>query len=144
MGRRSHRSSGTARSYPRTARVNQLVQEIVAEEIEHLDDDRLGLLTVTAVEVEPDLRHAKVFYTAMAADDSGPPDGALADPLEQRSEVRDALAEHRTHLQAAIGRQSRLKRTPELAFEPDTVVRQAERLEEILRDISAARQAGDT
>ena len=32
------RSSGTARHYPRTARLNQLVHEIVAEEIERLDE----------------------------------------------------------------------------------------------------------
>jgi ribosome-binding factor A len=142
MGRRSFRSPGAARRYPRTARLNHLIQEIVAEEIEQLDDARLGLLTVTAVDVEPDLHRATVFYTAMAADDSGPPDGALSEAVEERAEVREALAEHRAALQAAIARQARLKRTPELVFEPDAVVRQAERVEEILRGISA-RQADD-
>jgi hypothetical protein len=47
---RRHRSSGTARDYPRTARLNHLVHEIVAEEIERIDDERLGFLTVVGVD----------------------------------------------------------------------------------------------
>jgi ribosome-binding factor A len=122
------RSSGTARHYPRTARLNQLVREIVAEEIERLDDERLGFLTVVGVEVEPDLRRAVVWYTTL-------------DESEADVDLLAALDEHRARLQAAIGRQARIKRTPELSFRPDTVIRQAERVEQILRDIGDA--AGD-
>ena len=60
MARR--RQSGSRR-YPRTARLNELVREIVAEEIERIDDERLGFFTVTAVEVDPGLEHAKVLWT---------------------------------------------------------------------------------
>ena len=69
------RSSGTARDYPRTARLNHLIQEIVAEELERIDDERLGLLTVVGVEVERDMRRAVGWYTTL--DDPGAePDGA--------------------------------------------------------------------
>jgi ribosome-binding factor A len=133
--RRSHRTPGTARDYPRTARLNHLVQEIVADEVELLDDDRLGLLTVVAVDVEPDMRRATVWYTALAApggedDADGGARGAGDDP------VVEALAEHRRRLQAAIARQARLKRTPELVFRPDTVIEEANRVEAILRGIA--------
>jgi len=130
---RRHRSS-TARDYPRTARLNHLVQEIVAEEIERIDDERLGFLTVVGVDVDTDLRRATVFYTTLAGDEPAGDDGA--DP------VVDALAEHRPRLQSAIGRQARLKRTPELSFEPDEVIRRAERVEAILRDL-ATDESGD-
>lgn len=123
------RSPGTARHYPRTARLNQLVHEIVAEEIERLDDERLGFLTVVGVEVEADMRRAVVWYTHLDDDDGGDADGADTDDLAA------ALEEHRPRLQAAIGRQARIKRTPELTFRPDTVIRQAERVEQILRDL---------
>ena len=123
------RSSGTARDYPRTARLNQLLQEIVAEEIERIDDERLGFFTVVGVEVEPDLRRAVVWYTALGSGDDEGPTGA-PDP-----ELAAALDEHRARLQRAIGRQARIKRTPELSFRPDAVIRQAERVEQILRDI---------
>ncbi len=116
------RSSGTARDYPRTARLNQLVLEIVAEEIERLDDDRLGFLTVVGVEVEPDMRRAVVWYTTL-------------DEAEADADLVEALEQYRGRIQAAIGRQARTKRTPELSFRPDTVVRQAQRIEEILRDL---------
>jgi ribosome-binding factor A len=114
------RSRTTAREFPRTARLNHLVQEIVAEELELLDDDRLGFLTVVAVEVEPDLRHATVWYSAI---DSPGDAGA----------VTAALVEHRARLQAAVASQARLKRTPELTFEPDEVTPRAARVEDIIR-----------
>jgi ribosome-binding factor A len=112
----------TARQYPRTARLNELVHHIVADELERIDDERLDLVTVMKVEVEPDLRHATVTYDALR----GP---------EADTEVLGALAEHRVRLQAAIARQARTKRTPELSFRPDEVERQAARVEEILRDL---------
>jgi ribosome-binding factor A len=126
MSKRS-RLHGTARDYPRTARLNHLVQEIVADEIERLDDDRLGLFTVVAVDVEPDLRRATVFYTSLSA--------ATGD--SEGDELAEALAQHRGRLQAAIGRQAHLKRTPELVFRQDTVIRQAERIDEIIREITS-------
>jgi ribosome-binding factor A len=125
------RSSGTARDYPRTARLNQLLQEIVAEEIERLDDERLGFFTVVGVEVDQDLRHAVVWYTALGSDD--PDDGDDAAAAE--ADLAAALDEHRGRLQRAIGQQARIKRTPELSFRPDAVIRQAERVEQILRDL---------
>ena len=131
---RRHRSSGTARDYPRTARLNHLVHEIVAEEIERIDDERLGFLTVVGVDVDSDLRRATVFYTTLGDGGEAPGDGD--DP------VVEALGEHRPRLQSAIGRQARLKRTPELSFEPDEVIRRAERVEAILRDL-ATDEPGD-
>lgn len=136
-------SGGTARDYPRTARLNQLVQEIVAEEIERLEDDRLGFLTVVAVDVEPDLRRATVWYTSLSdlSGPSGAPDASDApspsDDASAPDELVGALEEHRPRLQGAIARQARLKRTPELTFTPDPVTQQARRVEAILRDIGA-------
>jgi len=127
MSGKRPRLHGTARDYPRTARLNHLVQEIVADEIERLDDNRLGLFTVVAVDVEPDLRRATVFYTSLSA--------ATAD--NESDELGEALAQHRGRLQAAIGRQAHLKRTPELVFRQDTVIRQAARIEEIIREIAS-------
>lgn len=124
------RSSGTARDYPRTARLNHLIQEIVAEELERIDDERLGFLTVVAVEVERDLRRAVVWYTTLDGPAGGPDDGHDAD-----GRLADALEGHRARIQSAIARQAHIRRTPELSFQPDLVIRQAQRVEEILRDI---------
>jgi ribosome-binding factor A len=119
------------REFPRTARLNHLIHEIVADEIERLDDERLGFLTVVAVEVEADLRHATVWYSSL---EDGEPGGNGED--EEPAEVAEALEEARRGIQAAIARQARLKRTPELRFKADPVLRQAQRVESILREIS--------
>jgi ribosome-binding factor A len=120
------------RRYPRTARVNRLLQEVLAEEIERLSgtDDRLLLATVTAVQVETDLRRAKVFY-----------DPGLDEAMAEG--VADALAEHRVRLQAAIGHQVRLKRTPQLSFLSDPGVTTGQRVEEILRQVRDHDDADD-
>jgi len=110
---------GNSRRYPRTARINEVLREVIAEELERLadEDPRLDLLTVTHVEAEPDLRHATVLLASL-------PDEAV-----------EALAEHRVKLQAAIGRQVRLKRTPQLAFETDPAVASGQKVEDILRGL---------
>lgn len=118
----ARRRSGGPREYPRTARVNELVREIVADELERIDDDRLTLVAVTAVEVDTDLRHATVFFDTLEGE-------------EVDEEVLAALGDHRVRLQGAIGRQARLRRTPELAFRPDPAVRSGERIEAILREV---------
>ncbi len=140
MSRQTRRRGGTSRDYPRTARLNQLVQEIVAEEIERIDDDRLGLFTVVSVDVDADLRHAVVWYSALDGSTAATAGAAPAD--DGADALVEALAQHRARLQAAIGRQARIKRTPELSFRADTVVQKAQRVEEILRDIAADEPAG--
>ena len=116
------RQHTTARDYPRTARLNQLFHEILAEELEKVDDERLELVTVMSVDCESDLRRAPVFYDTLGGEDD--------DEM-----VLEALGDHRFSLQSAIGRQARVKRTPELIFKPDAVGRDAARLEEVIREI---------
>ena len=116
------RTHSTARDYPRTARLNRLFQEILGDELERIDDERLELLTITGVDTDADLGRATVYYDTLGGEDDDP-------------EVLEALAEVRQKLQAAIARQTRVKRTPELLFRPDDVVRGAVRIDEVLRDL---------
>jgi ribosome-binding factor A len=116
------RSHSTARDYPRTARLNRLFQEILAEQLELIDDDRLQMVTIMQVDCEADLRHATVYYDTLAGEDDD-------------EQVLEALGEVRHRLQGAIGRQARVKRTPELIFKPDDVARGAARIEEVFRSL---------
>jgi ribosome-binding factor A len=121
MTKRTRRHT-TARDFPRTARLNRLFQEILAEELELIDDDRLHMVTVMSVDVEGDLRRATVYYDSLGG-------------AEDDDAVLAALEEVRHRLQGAIGRQARVKRTPELVFKPDDVARGAARLEEVIRSL---------
>jgi ribosome-binding factor A len=121
VSKRAASSRTSARDYPRTARINELLREIIAEAIEDIDDDRLHMVAVTGIEAEPDLRHATVFIDTLSDDDD--------------AVVTEALDEHRARIQRAIGRQSHIKRTPVLRFEIDPAVRGGERIDTVLRSL---------
>ena len=120
MSQRRSAHGGSHRSYPRTARINEALREVIAEELEIIGDERLDLVTVTGITTDPDLRHATVWYSTLAGR------GDLV-------AVREGFAEHRVQLQGAVGRQVRLKRTPLLQFTPDPAIEQGQRIEAILR-----------
>ncbi|MGB5759634.1 MAG: 30S ribosome-binding factor RbfA [Acidimicrobiales bacterium] len=116
----------TKRHYPRTARLNTLLQEIVAGYMERLDDDRIGFVTVTGVEVDNDLNRAEVFISTIEA----------VDGAEAEAEFLDALSEYRKPVQAEIAREARIRKTPEVVFLFDPAVRAGARIEEILSSLS--------
>jgi ribosome-binding factor A len=119
-GRRGHDRAPTP--YPRTARVNQVLREVVADALERISDidDRLRLITVTSVDTTPDLSRATVYLSSLS-------DDAAA-----------ALTDQRVSLQRQIGRQVRLKRTPLLEFVADPAVAHGFQVEEILRRLHSA------
>ena len=120
MARRTRHQ--TARDYPRTARLNRLFQEILAEELERIAEDGLEGVTITSVDCEADLSRAIVYYDS-------------AGGADEDEEVLEGLGALRGRLQSAIARQARVKRTPELVFRPDDVLRGAARVEEVLREL---------
>lgn len=109
-------------SYPRSRRLNAIVQEVLAEEVERLTDPRLAMVTVTGVSVAPDMRHAIVFFSTLDLSD-----------LPQAQAGLQAAA---PRLRTAIGREVRIKFTPELQFVPDQGVVQGERIDALLRELA--------
>ena len=111
--------TGTARDYPRTARLNELLHEIVAEELERIDDERLDWCTITRVDVEPDLRRAPPSTTTRSAPRTS--DDGRARGARRRTAAR-LQARHRPPGPRSSAR-------PSWSFRPDAVIRQAERIE---------------
>ncbi|MGH2778087.1 MAG: 30S ribosome-binding factor RbfA [Actinomycetota bacterium] len=106
----------------RTEKVQRLAREVLGEEIQNLKDPRLGFLTVTAVRVTPDLRHARVFVSVLGSDD-------------EKAATMAGLKSATPVLRTELGHQVRMKFTPELVFELDTMADEAQRLQEILHRI---------
>lgn len=131
-GRRKARGSAPTRRFPRTARLNALLTEIVGDYFERVDDPDLGFLTVTGVEVDSDLNVAQVFVSVLGSD---PADDA---------EILEALAEHRKPVQRAIATEAKLRKTPEAVFKFDPAVRSGARIESILADLTDVGGADDT
>jgi ribosome-binding factor A len=106
-------------TYPRALRVNQVLRQVVAEELERLADadERFRMVTVTSVDTASDLRTATV-YLATLDDDAA-----------------EALEERRPHLQRLIGSQVSMKRTPRLTFKADPAIAAGARVEEVLRHL---------
>jgi ribosome-binding factor A len=106
----------------RPSRVSEEFREILAEEIPKLKDPRIGFVTVLGVNVTPDLRHARVVYTAMG-DESA------------RRATAAALRSARGHLRRVIGHQVRMKFLPDLVFEEDETIETADRIEQLLQEL---------
>ncbi len=118
--RRHVQGGGRDQGAQRSSRLNELLREIIAEELTRIDDERLRWVSVTHVKTDRSLDRAIVSFTAALGD---------ADDEESLIEVFEG---HRKRLQGAIGRQTTLRRTPPLSFEPDQQLRSASRIEELL------------
>ena len=92
----------------------------------------LGLVTVTAVEMSRDLRHAKVFVSVLGSE-------------SQRAATFDGLEGVASHLRGRVGRALRLRVAPEIEFRNDTSIAHAAHIEQLLaqvrKDLPAAEQA---
>lgn len=107
-------------NYPRVARVNELLREVIAQAIERIadEDNNLELVTVTAVETEPNLSSATVFISSISDDSVS------------------SLELCRIRIQGIVASEVHLKRTPFLRFVVDEGVENGSRIDEILRRIS--------
>ncbi|MGA1143694.1 MAG: 30S ribosome-binding factor RbfA [Ilumatobacteraceae bacterium] len=110
----------TRRRVARTARLSETLREVIADELAKIDDDRLGFVTITSVDVDSEMNRGIVFYDSML--------GAEGD-----EQILEALNDHRKRLQSVIADQVRARRTPVLQFRPDDAIRAAQRIDEVLR-----------
>ena len=120
---------GATHPYPRTARINVLIREILATEVERLadGDDRLSMLTITDVDCATDMKKAVIYFSSLT------------------EEASEAIDDHRRALQSLIGRQVRTKQTPLLSFKVDESIEAGARIEAALRRVAerdAALDAG--
>ena len=106
----------------RMRRVNEAVREVLSAHItEDLKDPRIGFVTVTGVETSLDLRHARVYASVLGSD-------------EQKSEALEGLRSSAGFLQAKVGEELRMKRTPTLEFHYDDSIDRGMRISKLLDD----------
>jgi ribosome-binding factor A len=103
----------------------------LAQEIQHeislilsrdMKDRRIGFVTVTGVDMSPDLRHAKVFVSAMGSE------------AEKRSSL-ETLNHATGWIRRELGRRIRMKFLPEIVFYADTSQEYGERIDRLLDKI---------
>ena len=104
----------------RMRRVNEAVREVHSATLAAgLKDPRIGFVTVTGVETSPDLRNARVYVSVLG--DDAARDDAIA-----------GLRHSRGFLQAQLGAQLHMKRTPHLDFVYDHTGERAARLTRLI------------
>jgi len=111
-------------------RVNEAVRAVVADAVGDLKDPRIGLVTVTGVDVTPDLHEATVYVSV------------LGNEKKRRACLAGLESAHGV-LQARINRELSLRRTPTLAFAYDDAVERGVRMTKLIDEL-AAELPGDT
>jgi len=115
----------------RSVRVGHLLREELGQALgRDLGDPRLRFVSVTAVEVTDDLRHARVFVTMLGEE-------------SERESSLEALERATPLLRALLGRHLELRRIPELEFRYDTSLDRGFRIQRILQELAGDEDGDD-
>ena len=107
------------RGQGRPQRLGDLIQREVAELIRlEVRDPRIGMITITSVDVSPDMSHAKIFFTVLDKD-------KLADTLQ-------GLARSAGFLRSQLAKRIKMYTTPELRFAYDESVERGDQLSRLI------------
>jgi ribosome-binding factor A len=105
----------------RRERVAEQIREVLSDIVQHeLNDPRMGWVTITRVEMSPDLSSAKVFVS-------------IYGPEREQTASLKVLEHALGFIRAELGRRIRLRQTPELHFRPDDSIQQSQRIHDLLK-----------
>lgn len=109
--------------YPRSVRLAESLKIIISEYLhQDLKDPRIGFVTVTNVEVTPDLKYATIFF------------GILGKKRDVENTIL-ALENAKGHIRKKLGKELRLKFVPQLIFKVDQSLEYVMRISKILNKI---------
>jgi ribosome-binding factor A len=112
--------------YKRCDRVADLIQREIADLIlRRVKDPRVANLTVTGVQVTPDLQHARVFFCIMG----GSPDEST------RKDASLGLEKAKGFIRQELGKRLRLRYVPQFDFEYDTSFDYGDKIERLLKEL---------
>ncbi len=116
----------------RTSRVSELLRQELGELVQRsLKDPRVGqgLVSITEVDVSPDLRTATVFISHLGSE-------------EEREDALAGLASASPFLERELRRRLRMRRTPSLSFRFDPSIERGARLASTIADLARDRDEG--
>lgn len=108
--------------------VRELVSQLLAFDVK---DPGVGLVTVTHVKMSGDLQLAQIYYT-------------LIGDARERKETARALERATPYVRRRVAEDLNLRRAPDVRFHYDEHVERQERVETLLREIAAEREARAT
>ena len=111
----------------RRGRINDEMQKAVAEIIRDVKDPRVSgkFISVTGAEVTPDLKFAKIYFSALGVSDT-----------EGKKEIAKGLKSSAGFIRRQIAQKLNLRITPELSFIEDTSIKYGAHISELLNGIT--------
>lgn len=112
----------------RSFRVADQIQRDLAELIRELKDPRIGMATISAVEVTPDYAHAKVFFSVL-----------IGDPAD----TQEALNEAAGFLRNGLFKRLQIHTVPTLHFQFDRTIERAAEMSALINKANSVRAVED-
>lgn len=107
----------------RTERIASLIQTELSEVVlKKLKDPRIGFITLTGVDMTPDLKLARVYYSVLGKE-------------KEKGQTQQALERAAGFLQHEIAEALKLRFTPKLTFHLDESLDEGMRIERILNEL---------
>ena len=115
----------------RRGRINDEMQKELALALREVKDPRVSnaFISITAVDVTPDLKYAKVYYSAMNGD---------------KKEVAKGLKSSAGYIRRVLSQRMQLRMTPELSFFEDHSIEHGAKISKLLNSIEFAPEAEET
>lgn len=108
---------------PRTVRVAQDLKHHISEIVlKDVQDPRVKLVTITDVEMSPDLRHAKVFFSTIGDE-------------KTRQQCYKGLVRASGFIKRELGKRIRLRYMPDITFHQDYSLEYGDKIERLLKTI---------
>ena len=120
--------------YSRSIRVAESIhKEVSALLLKGLKDPRIGFVTITAVDVTPDMHLARVYFTVMGDE-------------EARKTTQKGLSSSVPFIRRELGRRLRMRYIPDILFQYDSSLEYGSRIESLIREIhtESTDDQGDT
>ena len=115
----------------RTQQVGEMLREELSDIIRReVKDPRIGFMSITTVEVPPDLRSAQVFVSVLGTD-------------KERDDTLDALRSAARFIRFHLKPRLRMRQIPVLEFRDDRSMEYAQQITATLREIKANDAARD-
>jgi ribosome-binding factor A len=112
----------------RAARVGEAIREAIAEMLlRDIKDPRIGMVTLTKVDISDDLRHARVYFSC------------VGDPASRQRSC-DGLRSATGFVKSQLPRRLQLRYAPEITFVFDPAVEGAERVAGLLKDVDGGNE----
>jgi ribosome-binding factor A len=102
-----------------SGRIRTILSELLLREVA---DPRLHHITITEVELDPELLYARVYVNA------------LGDEARQE-DVMQGLERAKGFLRREVGKRVRLRKTPELVFRWDETLERSERINQLIASL---------